>query len=276
MRPWIVEYLREHGLGGVGWLVPTGGFMYALAMLAIVLLFVRRTSLLGLPVSRALSACIAGVLGVIVGGHLYYLLITGGFASDGPIDWITREGAGSWGGYLGCMLGMAGYFKWRRYEVWPYLDVIGSVGALAAAIGRWGCLLFGCDFGRVTSVPWAVQYPPGSFAFNAHVQSGLLSPGAAQSLAVHPLPVYLSFNGMFVFLVVTLIWTRWRDIPGVTLASFWFLYGVSRFFWEFLRDPAAGGAGSGMSIPQWMALGAVVVSAVVLLVASREWRRVKT
>jgi prolipoprotein diacylglyceryltransferase len=112
-------------------------------------------------------------------------------------------------------------------------------------------------------VPWAVHYPPGSFAFNAHVQSGLLSPSAAESLAVHPLPVYLSLNGIVVFLVVSAIWKRWRGLSGVTLASFWALYGVSRFFWEFLRDPAAGGAASGLSVPQWMALGSIGVAVVV-------------
>ena len=205
MRPWIIEFLREHGLAGLSWLVPTGGVVYGLTMIAIVLLFLRRSTGVGLPLSQALSASIAGVTGVIVGGHLYYLLGTGTMAASGPIDWITQEGAGSWGGYLGCMFGMAAYLRWQRAEVWPYLDVLGSVGALAAVVGRWGCLLFGCDFGRVTSVPWAVSYPPGSFAYNAHVASGALSSDAVQSLAVHPVPVYLSINGLIVFLLVSAI-----------------------------------------------------------------------
>jgi len=267
MRPWLIEFLWEHGLIGLSWLVPTGGVVYGMTMIVIVLLILRRSAQVGLPISRALSACIAGVVGVIVGGHLYYLLGTGKLAASGPIDWITQEGAGSWGGYLGCMLGMAAYLRWQRTSVWPYLDVLGSVGALAAVVGRWGCLLFGCDFGRVTAVPWAVHYPPGSLAYNAHVASGALSSDAAQSLAVHPLPIYLSINGLVVFLVVSAIWRRWRHIPGATLAAFWLLYGATRFFWEFLRDPAAGGASSGLSLPQWMALSAIVVGGVIGLAA---------
>ena len=272
MRPLIIDFLQDHGWGGITWFVPTAGALYGVTMVAIVLLFLRRTTQVGLPLSQALSASIAGVIGVIVGGHLYYLLGTGTMAASGPIDWITQEGAGSWGGYLGGMLGMAAYLRWKRASAWPYLDVLGSVGSLTAVVGRWGCLLFGCDFGRVTSVPWAVSYPPGSFAYNAHVTSGALSPDAVQSLAVHPLPVYLSINGLIVFLLVSAIWRRWRNIPGVTLAASWVLYGATRFFWEFLRDAAAGGATSGLSLPQWMALNAIVVSGVIALVASRRWR----
>jgi phosphatidylglycerol---prolipoprotein diacylglyceryl transferase len=272
MWPWIIDSLQEHGLGWFTWFVPTAGVLYGLTMIVIVLLFLRRSTNIGLPIPRALSVCIAGVIGVIVGGHLYYLLGTGTLAANGPITWITQEGAGSWGGYLGCMLGMAAYLRWQRTDVWPSLDVLGSVGALAAVVGRWGCLLFGCDFGRVTSVPWAVSYPPGSFAYSAHVASGALSPDAVQSLAVHPVPVCLSINGLIVFLLVSAIWRRWRNIPGVTIAAFWVLYGATRFFWEFLRDPAAGGATSGLSLPQWMALNAIVVGGAIALVASRRWR----
>ncbi len=274
MRPWVVDFLQEHGFAGVTWLVPTPGVMYGATMLAVVTAFLARTSRFGLPLSRALSATIAGALGVIVGGHLYYLLGTGSLAAAGPVDWITREGAGSWGGYLGCMLAMAAYLKWQRLQAWPYLDVLGSVGALAAAIGRWGCLLAGCDFGRITSVPWAVHYPAESLAFRAHVASGLLPIDSTQSLAVHPLTIYLSLNGLLVFLVVSAVWRGWRHIPGVTLASFWILYGTTRFFWEFLRDPAAGGAVTGPSLPQIMALLAIGIGAAIgLTVPHRERAR---
>ena len=270
MRPWVMDLLQEHGFRGLTWLVPTPGMVYGVTMVAVVLAFLVRTSRIGLPVSRALSASIAGVLGVIVGGHLYYAMGTGSLGTAGPVDWITREGAGSWGGYLGCMLAMAAYLKWQRLQAWPYLDALGSVGALAAAVGRWGCLLAGCDFGRITSVPWSMHYPSGSLAFRAHAASGAIPPHATQSLAVHPLTIYLSFNGLLVFLIVSLVWRRWRNVPGVTLASFWVLYSATRLFWEFLRDPAAGGAVTGISLSQKMALVSIGIGlAIAVLIARR-------
>jgi len=272
MRPWVVELMQQHGLVGFASLVPTPGAVYGATMLAVVTAFLVRTSRIGLPLTRALSASIAGTLGVIVGGHLYYALGTGSLATAGPVDWITREGAGSWGGYLGCTLAMAAYLTWQRLEAWPYLDVLGSVGPLAAVVGRWGCLLAGCDFGRITSVAWGVHYPAGSLAFRAHGASGLLPLDATQSLAVHPLTLYLSLNGLLVFLAVSAVWRRWRDVPGVTLASFWVLYGTSRFFWEFLREPAAGGGGSHLSLSQGMALLAVGIGGVIGLTVLRRER----
>jgi len=269
MRPLALDFLQEHGFGGFSWLVPTAGAVYSVTMVAVVIAFLVRTSRIGLPLSRALSASIAGVLGVIVGGHLYYVLSTGRLVTVGPIDWITREGAGSWGGYLGCTLAMVAYLKWQRLRAWPYLDVLGSVGALAAVIGRWGCFLAGCDFGRITSVPWAVHYPAGSLAFRTHVASGAIPFDAAQSLAVHPLTICLSLNGLFVFLAVSAVWRRWRQVSGLTLAAFWILYGATRFFWEFLRDPAVGGAVTGISLSQRMALVSIGIGAAIALGASR-------
>jgi prolipoprotein diacylglyceryltransferase len=112
----------------------------------------------------------------------------------------------------------------------------------------------------------------GSRAYVAHLSDGSLPPDATLSLPVFPLPLYLSMNGFLVFLLVSFIWRRGRGVPGLTLAAFWIIYPVSRFLWELLRDPAAGGAERGLSVSQWMCLG-TLAGGLVLLSLVRRWER---
>jgi phosphatidylglycerol:prolipoprotein diacylglycerol transferase len=269
VRPRIFDYLLDHGLEGLIWLVPSSGFMFALAMAAAVNVFLLRLRQASLSVDRGLTGAIVAAVGAIVGTRLFYLLAHGAILQLSPSEWFGRQGTGSWGVYIGAMLALAVYLKLAKESPWPYLDALASVGCLATFFGRWGCLLAGCDFGRVTSLPWGVRYPHGSSAYLTHIASGVLPPGAPLSLPTHPLPIYLSLNGLVLFIALSAIWHRTRHKPGTTLAAFWLLYGVTRFGWEFLRDPAAGGAASGLSVSQWMCLVAIGFGVLIYLLKPR-------
>lgn len=79
-----------------------------------------------------------------------------------------------------------------RLPVWRLAD--SAVPALAAGIVlmRVGCFLNGCCFGTITSLPWAVTYPPGSAAWAYQVatgRTGLLGL-AGMVRPVHPTQLY--------------------------------------------------------------------------------------
>ena len=261
MRPSILEFLRGHDLEVLALLFPTKGVIYAVAMAAVVFLFLRRCRQTELPLDRALPATAISALAGIMGARIYHLLSADGLALE-PLALITSSGVGSWGACIGGLLGMVLYFGLVKANPLPYLDVAAGVAPLAPLIARWGCLLAGCDFGRVTSLPWGIHYPIGSQVFHEHVASGVVSPDSAQSLAVHPLPAYLSLNALLLFLIVSAVWHRTRHRPGTTLTVACVLYGSTRFFWEFLRDPAVGGTVSGLSLLQITALVGIGIGGV--------------
>jgi prolipoprotein diacylglyceryltransferase len=64
--------------------------------------------------------------------------------------------------------------------------------AAVIAVGRWGCLLNDCCFGRVTNLPWAIHYGAGGATFILHRALGFIAPHAQVSLPVHPYPLYES------------------------------------------------------------------------------------
>ncbi len=268
MRPEFVVHLAPLGLSP---LVPTPALVYAVALAALLLLYLRRTRATGLTDGLTPAAVLLPVAAAVVGTRLFYLLTTGALFSLPLRGWLSFDGTASWGAYLGAAAALWLWLRHRRADPLPYFDVAASCAGLGIAIGRWGCLLNGDDFGRVSDVAWAIRYPIGSQAWAAHGAAGLLPPGALASLPVHPLQLYLSFNALLAFVVASVVWRSRRTSPGVTLAAYLLLDGCTRFALEFLRDPAAGGS-DGLSLSQIMCALEVAMALAIVLVRAPLWR----
>lgn len=178
-----------------------------------------------------------GVLGLggFLGAKLYSIIFQGGFRG------IEIEVAGGWR-YPGSILGLlVSSFVGRRFlpdgvSVGRFLDALAPAYAFAIAIGRIGCLLWGCCHGAVCHLPWALSYPRGSIAWWDHYDAGVLAAHAAQSLPVHPLPLYLFF--MEFALAFLLLWLRGRKrYNGQVMLLFLAIHGVLKFGLEYFRDP---------------------------------------
>lgn len=260
MRPRIIELLSQWGLGNLSWLIPSPGAVYSIVVIALALVYLRRAKLIGILPARALEAALAGAVGAGIGSRAFYLVTTGDLFRVSPVAWLDGgRGTASWGAYLGAIGGLWLYGTLVKMPVLPLIDVGASFASLGEGIGRWSCFLAGDDFGRITNSPLGIRFPAGSLAHQAHVARGLLPADSSLSLPVHPLQFYLMANALVVFLLCSIAWYRWRQIPGRTLATFLLLQGSTRFWWEFLRDPAGGGARGLLSTSQWMCISLVCV-----------------
>lgn len=272
MRPTIVGWLNEAlGTGVFEWLVPYPALVYALTMLACLLVFVRRSGQAGLPAYHAIGAALTGMIGGLIGARLLFLVLWRP-PPERFLEELLRVSGGtiSWGAYLGGFAGFCGYLVVRRRDPLAHLDVLGSVLGLGPFLGRWACLLNGCDFGRPSDVPWAVSYPHGSIPFVAQVRHGLLDPLAEQSLAVHPVQLYLALNGLLLFGVFSLLWRRMRWPPGAIFFGYWAAYAATRFPLELLRGNTETFYLGVLSIGQVMSVVVLVVS-VTAIVGLASW-----
>lgn len=255
MYPAIVAWLQAGPLPWLSMLVPKPGLLYAVVMLACGAVFVHRARRDGIDPDHTLEALLATAVGALVGTRAFYLVTRTRFWELGWAQLIDgRLGTASWGAYLGGFIGLILYARWRGYPVFRLTDAATSAAPLACVIGRWNCLIAGDDFGRVTTWAWGIRYPAGSLPWHAHRRQGLIGPDAAWSLPVHPNQIVQSLTSLVVFVVVSVYWYRHRDQPGRTTSLFLLLYGTGRFFVEFLRDPAAGGAVGMLSHSQYMCL----------------------
>jgi phosphatidylglycerol---prolipoprotein diacylglyceryl transferase len=237
MRPRIIEYLNQAtGIEVWGWIIPTPAVIYTLMMLVCLVLFIRRTAHSDLSRYHALGAALWAMIGGLIGARLMFLLFHIDRVLITPEMIFNLSGATmSFGAYLG---GAAGFLLYIRRNSLPgltYLDASASILGLGPFIGRWSCFLNGDDFGTLSNVPWAVSFPHGSYPFAHQVELGLIDPLQALSLTIHPVQIYLSLNGLFLFILFTWLWKKRTLAPGLLFGWYWIVYPSTRLIFEFFR-----------------------------------------
>jgi phosphatidylglycerol:prolipoprotein diacylglycerol transferase len=187
-----------------------------------------------------------GMLGVIVGGRLGYVLFYGmQYALADPLYVLKiNEGGMSFhGGLLGVM---AGAWLWSRKQKLHYFDTMDFLAPLAPVglgFGRLGNFIGGELWGKPTGGDWGVIFPsslpapwygqPLETLRDAHAA------GALDGFARHPSQLYQAVLEGLVMAVLLLAYSR-RPRPRYAVAG-WFaiLYGLFRFVVEFVRVPDA-------------------------------------
>ena len=97
----------------------------------------------------------------------------------------------------------------------------------------------GCNWGRITDVPWGVRFPGPKHAYAQHLSAGLIEPGTSLSLAVHPAQLYESLFGLLLLILCYRLLRR-PHVPGNVFFTAVSIYAVFRFFIEFLRADSGG------------------------------------
>ncbi len=266
MRPRLVDYLNQlFGTNVFGWIVPDPSVIYPLTILVCAIVFVKRCRLSGLDTRTALYSVLAGSVGAFIGAKLFFVVANLESYILLPSHLFTPGGTMSWGAYTGAILGLLLYLHRKRESSLRSLDVLGSCLGLGPFIGRWSCLLNSDDYGKITDVPWAIQYPAGSMPFAAHANDGLVSYNAALSAAVHPNQIYLSLNGLLLFILMSWVWKKYRHHEGVTFGLYCVSYGILRFMLEFFRDEPLSSLIPALNASQIFSLAATAAGSLFLM-----------
>jgi phosphatidylglycerol:prolipoprotein diacylglycerol transferase len=183
------------------------------------------------------GAGLFGLLGAFWGGQLLVIFSQPSLILEDPFRLLNflEGGKGVFGAFLGAALFGSLYLLYRKQPVLAYADAAVPAVALGYAVARVGCFLNGDDFGILTSVPWAVHFPPGTDAYAGHLGRGLIDAGASLSLPVHPTQLYHSAAGLLLFVLLS----RWEGSwSGSRVALAMAGYGLLRFTIEWFRGDA--------------------------------------
>jgi phosphatidylglycerol---prolipoprotein diacylglyceryl transferase len=214
------------------------GLMLALAFMAGMYLAQKRARYAGIDPQLVLDLTFNILLSSVIGARLFYVLLNWDYFKDNLLKALkVWEGGLVFYGGLLLALAVTGVFL-RRHKIsfWAITDVFSPSLALGIAIGRIGCFLNGCCYGKISEqggicFPAAENAP----AFVEHVAKGLVSPAAAYSLPVIPTQIYDSLSGLIIF-VILLFLERRKRFSGFLFLCFMLLYSVSRFYVESLRS----------------------------------------
>ena len=101
--------------------------------------------------------------GAIVGAKaLLVLRSLPDFSSTSAVEFFSSVMASAgdfYGGFIGAVVAALLFFRHhRQIPFWQAADICAPAIALGQAIGRIGCLMAGDDYGRPTTMPWAVTF----------------------------------------------------------------------------------------------------------------------
>jgi phosphatidylglycerol:prolipoprotein diacylglycerol transferase len=177
----------------------------------------------------------AAVIGGIIGAKLWYVALTrdpGALFSRGGLVW--------YGGFIGGALAVI-LNGWRlKVPLRWTMQIAAPALAAAYALGRVGCFLVNDDYGRPSSLPWAVRFPEGlppSTAGNLHQLFGVPIPAGTDPstvLAVHPTQLYEVAAMLLAFGVLWVLRKQGKPI-GWLFGLYLVLAGVERFLVEIVR-----------------------------------------
>jgi len=212
----------------------------ALAVAAVLLVGWFVLSRTGLPVRRGLVVLALVLVSIPIGARLLNVLSKPDYYAAHPDLYATRElvGFSLMGGLL--LAVPVGILAGRRagVEPWRLADAFTPGLFIGLAIMRLGCYLAGCCFGVESSLPWAVQFPYGSPAYEYYQSQAASGPFSLFDMVavptVHPTQLYemaaaLGIAGLSALLI------RRRLTPGVVFLTATILFCLARLANHFLR-----------------------------------------
>lgn len=175
----------------------------------------------GLNTDSVYWLVILAAVGGILGAKLHYLLIHID-EMDSPWDWAFSGAGLVWyGGFIGGAAAVLIGIRLYRLPWGRSLDALAPSMAIGYTFGRLGCFFNGDDYGRSSTLPWAMEFPEGA-------------PPTPAGMAVQPTQLYEAGSSLLIFLVLLYLSPRLKR-PGMLACLYLVLAGIERFLVEFVR-----------------------------------------
>ncbi|MBP6715965.1 MAG: prolipoprotein diacylglyceryl transferase [Acidobacteria bacterium] len=243
-----------------GWPVYSYGVLLAAAYLAGLQMAVVRARRAGLDAAKVMDFGIYLIIAALVGAKAMLIVVDFNYFRQNPRELLSLARAGGvfYGGLIAAVL--VGFWLVRKYKlpVWTTGDLVAPGIALGHVIGRMGCLLAGCCYGRPTDVPWAITFNDPQAALNV---------GTPLAIPLHPTQLYDAGAELIILGFLLATEKRGNKFPGRTFWLYLVLYAISRFIIEFYRgDDGRGMAFNALSTSQ------IVSAAIVPIGLFMLWR----
>lgn len=242
------------------------GIMVALAVIVLLAITIRETKKLAISQDLVLNLFLWGIVGGFIGGRLVHIIDQWSYYMANPTEIIGSAGLALYGTILGALLAVWIYMRVKRFP-FPGLSGVGDAVAVAAplaqAIGRLGCTLNGCCFGKLSpfdSFPGAVVYSPRDTI-----------PHQYWGVPLYPTQIYFLVWNLLVFAIIWKLRGRLKP-QGSLFFLYLCLYAAGDFGLRFLRYADTSYLW-GLQQGQLISLAILVVAVPWLIIRMRRFRR---
>ena len=221
--------------------LPTYGVLVSLGVLVGLWVSVRNSRKQGINPDDAWNLGILVVLCGVVGAKILYIINDWSTYAAHPNEIFSLSTLQAGGVFSGGLIGALAAAAWyiRRHNMPPLAtcDAFAPGLALGHAIGRVGCFAAGCCYGKPTHHFWGVT-------FTNPVAHAIV--GTPLNEALEPTQLFESAVELANFFILTWMFNR-KKFDGQVFGAYLILYGVARYFLEFIRDdPGRGSVFGGM------------------------------
>ena len=192
------------------------GLMLVLAFFVSAYLASRQAAKAHIDPDKIFNLCFYVFIVGIIGSRVFYVVSNYPYYLKHPFEIIMLQHGGMaifggiiFGSGFACL-----FIRKNKMDLLATLDLLAPFIALGQAIGRIGCFLNGCCYGKVSAF-------------------GIYSPVSGQ--VIIPTQLYSSLLLFLIFFVLRFMQGR-KHLPGQILYSYFFLYSIKRFSIEFFRN----------------------------------------
>jgi len=238
------------------------GIIVAIAVAVVILRTIREVDKRrpNLPAHPDIIIAPVGIISGIIGAKLVHVLERADYYLQHPAEIFSGGGLAIYGGVLGATLGIWIYLKLSHQDKGIkhfgfFIDLVAPGIILAQAIGRIGCTINGCCYGKLAPdwLPWSVVYThPNSYA--------------PLNIPLHPTQPYEIIFCLAGFAILLKLRRRLEFMEGALFLVYLIMYSAWRFGVGYLRSDMQ--FGPGLSQSQIISL-VVLAVAIVLLVRMR-------
>jgi phosphatidylglycerol---prolipoprotein diacylglyceryl transferase len=198
------------------------GFFVALGFLAAFFVFKPRAERLKLDEKETSNLMMLLLISGIIGARLYYVIWRWRLEFSyrpSEVFMIHHGGLVFFGGFFLATLGLIVWSFLKHQPLAALVDALAPALAIGHALGRLGCFMNGCCYGKECHYPWAIRpEAPPEVAFHT----------------IHPTQLYEFFGLLNIFFALLVIEKAARYQGQVGL-SYFILYSILRFVVEFFR-----------------------------------------
>ena len=152
------------------------------------------------------------------------------------------------GGLLGALLGVYAYLKKKGESFLAWVDFYAPFAPLGYAIGRIGCFLNGCCYGKACALPWAVEFP--------HI--------LPHGIGRHPTQIYVVIWEVLLLILILNLHKVKKLKTGSLFFTWLLLSSMGRLVMEYFREDDRGAFIFNLSISTWISLILITVSGLFL------------
>lgn len=184
-----------------------------------------------------------------LGGKIMFIIVEFKQFLTSPMSVIGSEGFVVYGGIISGIITIYVYCKIKKMNFFSYIDIIAAAVAINQALGRVGCFLAGCCYGRETDSWVGVVFP-----------EGCMAPAGVKLI---PTQLFSAAADICMFIILCMIINSKKYIKGVPMAVYMTGYAIGRTIIECFRSDARGSVGA-LSTSQFISIFIGAVGALLL------------